>query len=168
MLCVCATAGVTWISGCRCSPTRVAVVVWCLASTSQQLLAATTSPCPPQALRLSPLPPPPPPTKLFKHQQVPQRLLMGPGPANAYPRILAAQALPLLGHMHPPFLKVQSVSVCVYRAHCAVGRSPAPAACNVGIAMLRVALLLHLEVQLEVQLVLVLLAASAPRGHCGF
>jgi alanine-glyoxylate transaminase/serine-glyoxylate transaminase/serine-pyruvate transaminase len=38
--------------------------------------------------------------------QVPQRLLMGPGPANAYPRILAAQALPLLGHMHPPFLKI--------------------------------------------------------------
>jgi alanine-glyoxylate transaminase/serine-glyoxylate transaminase/serine-pyruvate transaminase len=38
--------------------------------------------------------------------EVPQRLLMGPGPANAYPRILAAQALPLLGHMHPPFLKI--------------------------------------------------------------
>ncbi len=31
---------------------------------------------------------------------------MGPGPANAHPRILAAQSLPLLGHMHPPFLKV--------------------------------------------------------------
>lgn len=39
-------------------------------------------------------------------QQVPQRMLMGPGPANAYPRILAAQSLPLLGHMHPPFLKI--------------------------------------------------------------
>ncbi|KAF8062065.1 Agxt [Scenedesmus sp. PABB004] len=38
--------------------------------------------------------------------EVPQRLLMGPGPANAHPRILAAQALPLLGHMHPPFLKI--------------------------------------------------------------
>ncbi|KAI8464731.1 MAG: alanine-glyoxylate transaminase [Monoraphidium minutum] len=38
--------------------------------------------------------------------QVPQRLLMGPGPANADPRILAAQAMPLLGHMHPPFLKI--------------------------------------------------------------
>ncbi|KIY99826.1 Serine--pyruvate aminotransferase [Monoraphidium neglectum] len=38
--------------------------------------------------------------------QVPQRLLMGPGPANADPRILAAQSLPLLGHMHPPFLKI--------------------------------------------------------------
>jgi hypothetical protein len=31
--------------------------------------------------------------------QVPQRFLMGPGPANANPRVLAAQTLPLLGHM---------------------------------------------------------------------
>lgn len=38
--------------------------------------------------------------------QVPQRLLMGPGPANAHPRVLAAQSLPLLGHMHPPFFKI--------------------------------------------------------------
>lgn len=30
---------------------------------------------------------------------VPQRFLMGPGPANADPRILAAQTLPLLGHL---------------------------------------------------------------------
>lgn len=29
--------------------------------------------------------------------QVPNRLLMGPGPANAYPRVLNAMALPLLG-----------------------------------------------------------------------
>jgi hypothetical protein len=32
--------------------------------------------------------------------QVPPRLLMGPGPTNSHPRILAAQSLPLLGHMH--------------------------------------------------------------------
>ncbi|GFR47564.1 hypothetical protein Agub_g9289 [Astrephomene gubernaculifera] len=38
--------------------------------------------------------------------EVPSRLLMGPGPANAHPRVLAAQALPLLGHMHPPFFKI--------------------------------------------------------------
>ena len=31
---------------------------------------------------------------------------MGPGPANAYPRVLAAQSLPMLGHMHPPFFKI--------------------------------------------------------------
>jgi alanine-glyoxylate transaminase / serine-glyoxylate transaminase / serine-pyruvate transaminase len=37
---------------------------------------------------------------------VPRRYLMGPGPANAHPRILNAQSLPLLGHMHPPYLKI--------------------------------------------------------------
>eukprot|EP00887_Chlorella_sp_A99_P003976 scaffold11.g3976.t1 len=37
---------------------------------------------------------------------VPQRYLMGPGPANADPRVLAAQTLPLLGHMHLPFLHI--------------------------------------------------------------
>lgn len=31
---------------------------------------------------------------------------MGPGPANGNPRVLLAQALPLLGHLHPPFLKI--------------------------------------------------------------
>jgi alanine-glyoxylate transaminase/serine-glyoxylate transaminase/serine-pyruvate transaminase len=31
--------------------------------------------------------------------EVPRRFLMGPGPANADPRVLNAQALPLLGHM---------------------------------------------------------------------
>jgi alanine-glyoxylate transaminase/serine-glyoxylate transaminase/serine-pyruvate transaminase len=37
---------------------------------------------------------------------VPERLLMGPGPSNAHPAVLAAQSLPLLGHLHPPFLKI--------------------------------------------------------------
>jgi alanine-glyoxylate transaminase/serine-glyoxylate transaminase/serine-pyruvate transaminase len=37
---------------------------------------------------------------------IPRRYLMGPGPANADPRVLLAQANPLLGHMHPPFLKI--------------------------------------------------------------
>lgn len=32
--------------------------------------------------------------------EVPKRYLMGPGPANADPRVLNAQALPLLGHMY--------------------------------------------------------------------
>lgn len=31
---------------------------------------------------------------------------MGPGPANAHPRVLAAQTLPMLGHMHPPFFRI--------------------------------------------------------------
>ena len=38
--------------------------------------------------------------------QVPDRLLMGPGPSNAHPAVLAAQTLPLLGHMHPPMFKI--------------------------------------------------------------
>ena len=37
---------------------------------------------------------------------VPPRLLMGPGPSNTHPRALAAMALPQLGHMHAPFLKI--------------------------------------------------------------
>ncbi|CAG9462368.1 unnamed protein product [Pedinophyceae sp. YPF-701] len=41
-----------------------------------------------------------------KALDIPNRFLMGPGPANAYPRILAAQAMPLLGHLHPPLLKI--------------------------------------------------------------
>lgn len=31
---------------------------------------------------------------------------MGPGPTNSHPRVLTAQALPLLGHLHPPFLAI--------------------------------------------------------------
>lgn len=31
--------------------------------------------------------------------QIPLRYLMGPGPGNAHPRVLAAQSMPLLGHM---------------------------------------------------------------------
>lgn len=42
----------------------------------------------------------------FGVMDVPSRLLMGPGPANAHPRVLAAQTLPLLGHMHPQFLAI--------------------------------------------------------------
>jgi len=38
--------------------------------------------------------------------EVPSRLLMGPGPSNAHPRAMAAMTLPLLGHMHPPFLAI--------------------------------------------------------------
>jgi alanine-glyoxylate transaminase/serine-glyoxylate transaminase/serine-pyruvate transaminase len=32
------------------------------------------------------------------------RLLLGPGPSNAHPRVLAAMAQPLLGHLDPAFL----------------------------------------------------------------
>lgn len=46
-------------------------------------------------------------------RQVPTRNLMGPGPSNAYPRVLAAQALPLLGHMHPPTIKIMDEYVSI-------------------------------------------------------
>jgi alanine-glyoxylate transaminase/serine-glyoxylate transaminase/serine-pyruvate transaminase len=43
---------------------------------------------------------------LAKPLQVPPRLLMGPGPSNSHPRVLVAQGLPTLGHLHPPFLAI--------------------------------------------------------------
>ncbi len=35
---------------------------------------------------------------------LPRRLLLGPGPSNVHPRVLAAQARPLIGHLDPAFL----------------------------------------------------------------
>ena len=37
---------------------------------------------------------------------LPRRLLVGPGPSNVHPRVLAAQASPLLGHLDPVFLEI--------------------------------------------------------------
>jgi len=37
---------------------------------------------------------------------VPPRLLLGPGPQNASPRVHAAMSMPLLGHMDPSFLAI--------------------------------------------------------------
>jgi alanine-glyoxylate transaminase/serine-glyoxylate transaminase/serine-pyruvate transaminase len=37
---------------------------------------------------------------------IPRRLLLGPGPSNPHPRVLAALALPLLGHLDPAFLAI--------------------------------------------------------------
>jgi len=36
----------------------------------------------------------------------PQRLLLGPGPSDAHPRVLSAMATPLLGHLDPAFLQI--------------------------------------------------------------
>ncbi len=36
----------------------------------------------------------------------PQRLLLGPGPSNVHPRVLAALGAPLLGHLDPAFLAI--------------------------------------------------------------
>ncbi|KAL3861331.1 hypothetical protein ACJMK2_007367 [Sinanodonta woodiana] len=45
----------------------------------------------------------PPPECLFKPMNFPHKVLMGPGPSNCPPRVLGANALPLLGHLHPEF-----------------------------------------------------------------
>lgn len=37
---------------------------------------------------------------------LPRRLLLGPGPSNVHPRVLAALAEPLLGHLDPAFLAI--------------------------------------------------------------
>ena len=36
------------------------------------------------------------------------RLLLGPGPSDAHPRVLAAMATPLLGHLDPQFLEIMN------------------------------------------------------------
>ena len=38
--------------------------------------------------------------------RLPRRLLLGPGPSNVHPRVLAAQASPLVGHLDPAFLEL--------------------------------------------------------------
>lgn len=47
-----------------------------------------------------------PPSNLKKPINVPQKTLMGPGPSNVPDRVLQAQALPVLGHLHPEFCQV--------------------------------------------------------------
>ena len=36
----------------------------------------------------------------------PARLLLGPGPSDAHPRVLAAMTTPLLGHLDPHFMQL--------------------------------------------------------------
>ena len=38
----------------------------------------------------------------------PSRLLLGPGPSDAHPRVLAAMTTPLLGHLDPAFLELMA------------------------------------------------------------
>ncbi|XP_072263904.1 alanine--glyoxylate aminotransferase isoform X1 [Pyxicephalus adspersus] len=48
----------------------------------------------------------PPSPALLQPLQVPQRLMLGPGPSNVPPRILAAGGLHVIGHMHPETFKI--------------------------------------------------------------
>ena len=45
----------------------------------------------------------PPPESLLKPIDVPTKLLCGPGPSNPSPRIEAASAMPMIGHLHKEF-----------------------------------------------------------------
>jgi alanine-glyoxylate transaminase / serine-glyoxylate transaminase / serine-pyruvate transaminase len=45
----------------------------------------------------------------------PQRLLLGPGPSDAHPRVLSAMATPLLGHLDPAFLELMQDTQQVMR-----------------------------------------------------
>ncbi|XP_055259159.1 alanine--glyoxylate aminotransferase [Moschus berezovskii] len=47
-----------------------------------------------------------PPAALSKPLSVPSRLLLGPGPSNLTPRIMAAGRLQALGHMHPEVYQI--------------------------------------------------------------
>src|SRR5262245_42553512 len=53
--------------------------------------------------------------ELFEDLNPPQRLLMGPGPINAHPRVLAAMAQPLLGQFDPKFREYMKQTSALYR-----------------------------------------------------
>src|SRR5437667_9366240 len=38
----------------------------------------------------------------------PPRILMGPGPSDVHPRVLAAMSTPLVGHLDPEFIKIMN------------------------------------------------------------
>ncbi|XP_065198418.1 alanine--glyoxylate aminotransferase-like [Sycon ciliatum] len=50
----------------------------------------------------------PPDPALLRPLEIPQKTLLGPGPSNCPPRVLAASARPVLGHLHGEFVTVMS------------------------------------------------------------
>lgn len=53
--------------------------------------------------------------ELFEDLNPPERLLMGPGPINAHPRVLQAMAKPLLGQFDPQFREYMRQTSALYR-----------------------------------------------------
>jgi (S)-ureidoglycine-glyoxylate aminotransferase len=51
----------------------------------------------------------------LKELAPPERLLMGPGPVNAHPRVLKAMSLPLLGQFDPVFTGYMNDAMAAYR-----------------------------------------------------
>src|SRR5947208_10043536 len=43
------------------------------------------------------------------------RLLLGPGPSDAHPRVLSAMTTPLLGHLDPQFLEIMNETQSMLR-----------------------------------------------------
>ena len=52
---------------------------------------------------------------LFEDLNPPKRLLMGPGPINAHPRVLQAMSAPLLGQFDPQFREYMKQVSALYR-----------------------------------------------------
>ncbi|XP_030608049.1 alanine--glyoxylate and serine--pyruvate aminotransferase b [Archocentrus centrarchus] len=50
----------------------------------------------------------PPPACMLRPLEVPLRYLFGPGPSNVPPRILAAGARPIIGHLHPEIYEIMN------------------------------------------------------------
>jgi len=48
--------------------------------------------------------------------QAPERILMGPGPSNVAPRVLAAMAQPTIGHLDPAFTALMDETMASARA----------------------------------------------------
>jgi (S)-ureidoglycine-glyoxylate aminotransferase len=52
---------------------------------------------------------------MFKDIDPPNRLLMGPGPANVYPRVLRAMSAQMLGQFDPEFTEYMDETMALYR-----------------------------------------------------
>ncbi|HVY35122.1 MAG TPA: alanine--glyoxylate aminotransferase family protein [Caulobacteraceae bacterium] len=57
----------------------------------------------------------PPPPAVWREIDPPQRLLMGPGPVNAHPRVLRAMSAQLLGQFDPEFTDYMNEVMALYR-----------------------------------------------------
>ena len=53
--------------------------------------------------------------ELFEQLNPPPRLLMGPGPVNADPRVLQAMSMPLLGQFDPHFTEYMNEAMACRR-----------------------------------------------------
>ncbi len=47
--------------------------------------------------------------------KVPERILLGPGPANMHPRVLRAMAYPSIGYLDPAFLGIMDETMSLLR-----------------------------------------------------